>query len=75
MLLIMPLECSMSPDLWLSVTECTFDFSLAESEFKLDRLTVSVDQGVDNLLVAVDGSEVEGSVTLETNKIKHFTFL
>lgn len=30
----------------------------------LDRLTVSVDEGADDVLVAVNGGEVESSVTL-----------
>lgn len=32
------------------------------------RLTVGVDEGVDDVLVAVDGGQVEGGVSLRTHK-------
>lgn len=32
---------------------------------------MGVDEGVDNVLVAVDGSQVEGGVSLRTNACTH----
>lgn len=44
----------------IDFTSCYIDQNVNGSE----RLTVSVDEGVDDVLVAVDGGEVESCVTL-----------